>query len=114
MPIAYCNAGSLSVTAEQARRRKPPEWWQALLQLLERDRKVKWVSALRLAHVFERLWLRIFSNPAWPPAGPAAETQAPRPLPACFANRSATCCTRHLECCCPTRRRAPIVDAAIG
>ena len=62
MPVPWCNAGSLSMTARQAREGRTAEWWRALRQLVERDRKVKWVSALRLAHVFERLWLRIFSG----------------------------------------------------
>ena len=99
MAVPWCNAGSLSVTAQQARSNKPQAWWRALRQLVERDGKIKWISALRMAHVFERLWLRIFSQPAIP--------QERLALPACFDDPRATCCTRHEECCCPTRRRAP-------
>ena len=28
-------------------------------------------------------------------------------LPPCFSDPAATCCARHDECCCPTRRHAP-------
>ena len=132
MAVPWCNAGSLSVTAHQAREHKPARWWRALRQLLERDRKIKWVSALRLAHVFERLWLRIFSG-APPiegsgtrPAGASGRTSEGEParrhealghamvprshslaLPACFDQPNNTCCMRHHECCCPSRRHPP-------
>lgn len=113
MEVPWCNAGSMSVTAEQARMDKPLEWWVALRQLLERDRKIKWVSALRLAHVFERLWLRIFSggpvNGTVKRVGeyPKQQMASPLALPACFREFSATCCISHRDCCCPMRRHPP-------
>jgi hypothetical protein len=108
MRIPWCNAGALSVTVDQARAAKPVEWWLALRQLLERDRKIKWVSALRMAHVFERLWLRIFSStPIQGGSGDVSSGGKRRSVPSCLDDPNATCCVKHHECCCPTRRRAP-------
>lgn len=117
--VPFCAGGSLSATAEQARRGKPAAWWRALNQLLERDRKIRWVSGLRMAHVFERLWLRIFTMPApqllvphdEPPRRPFFAPRAAGPssasavlaLPRCFDEPSDTCCTSPTECCCPMR-----------
>ena len=98
MPVPWCDGGSLSVTASQARAGKPQEWWEALRTLLDQDRKIKWVSALRMAHVLERLWLRIFTQPIDLPPG------APLDLPQCLRRRNASCCVQHTECCCPTAR----------
>lgn len=104
MAVPYCDGGSLSATRMQAQRQKPRAWWAALRVLLEHDRKIKWVSALRMAHVLERLWLRIFSGAPTP--RPLIDAP-PDVLPTCFMNRNATCCLHHKECCCPTRRAPP-------
>ena len=119
MEVPYCHAGSLSATAEQLRRHKSAEWWRALRQLVTEDRKIKWVSALRMAHVLERLWLRIFSGPlahtgaSWPRL-PATATDAQRllALPQCFRNASSTCCVGPRDCCCPTLPRSPAAGSA--
>tara|TARA_B110001452_G_scaffold239910_1_gene221176 strand:- start:244 stop:1401 length:1158 start_codon:yes stop_codon:yes gene_type:complete len=113
MPVPWCPAATLSVTAEQATVGKPRVWWEAMRNLLERDGRVKWVSALRMAHTLERLWLRIFSQPVMPPpdtasslssspeSGPSAE------LPRCLTDRNTTCCVKHNDCCCPTLLSPP-------
>lgn len=115
MPVPWCPAASLSVTAEQATVGKPRAWWEAMRALLERDGKVKWVSALRMAHTLERLWLRIFSQPV---LRSTAEQRSTSPegelteLPRCLTDRNATCCVKHNECCCPTLRSPPTGTAA--
>ena len=118
MEVPYCHAGSLSGTIEQLQRHKPAEWWSAMRQLLTHDQKIKWVSALRMAHVFERLWLRIFSGPPmWLDASMTRLSRSTRTtdaqerlrlLPHCFQNASFTCCVGPTECCCPTRPARPL------
>ena len=124
------------MTAEQARHLKPAAWWAALRQLFDVDRKIRLVSGLRMAHVAERLWLRIFSPPwgfdpvpfpALPHNSSAAVTRSslrhphlalsegerssslllPPPLPPCFKRLEATCCVARTECCCPVLKEPP-------
>ena len=102
IPVAWCPRGSLTVTAEQARFQKPAWWWAALLQLFEKDHKIRSISGLRMAHVAERLWLRIFSPPWFALGSVTAALSNASSLPRCFARREAMCCVTHNECCCPT------------
>ena len=100
-PIPICLAGSLSATREQVQRHKPAEWWAGLRQLLEYDHKINRVSALRMAHVMERMWVRVFSGAPEPVDYLPQQRLA---LPPCFDNQSATCCVSPTECCCPSKR----------
>ena len=103
IPVSWCPRGSLSVTAEQVRFQKPAWWWAALLQLFEKDHKVRMISGLRMAHVAERLWLRIFSPPWFTLEPlPAASLRNASSLPRCFDHLESMCCVTHNECCCPT------------
>ena len=75
------------MTAEQARFQKPAWWWAALLQLFEKDHKIRSISGLRMAHVAERLWLRIFSPPWFALGSVTAALSNASSLPRFFARR---------------------------